>query len=111
MFARPGTRTLVILEGEDTSNAVKVDRYTVFGLIIPDPLTGVALTFEASATEDGDFFEVIDSVGDEVSVASTAAGAIGFSGVESDALAAQFWVRVKSSAEEEADRTLTLLLK
>lgn len=111
MYKRPETRTVTIASGATTSGVVGIGDYTIAGVHLTAALTGATIGFTAAPTSGGSYQTVKDSEGNAVSIASSAAGAVGLSGAEADAVAPWQWIKVVSASAEGADRTLTLVLK
>lgn len=111
MYKRPETRTVTIASGETTSSVVGIGDYTIAGVHLGAALTGATIGFAAAPTSGGSFQTVKDSDGNTISLASNAAGALGLSGAEADALAPWQWIKIVSASAEAADRTITLALK
>lgn len=110
-YKRPETRTLTIASGASTSNVVDLGDYAVAGIYLSAALTSATFGFEAALTLAGTTQTVKDSEGNTLSVASAAAGAVGLSGAEADALAPWRFVRLKTASNEDAARTIYLVLK
>lgn len=111
IYRRPETRTVQILSGQTTSAAFEIKEYMLAGVLTPDALTGTALTFQGAVVEAGDYEDVYDSDGNQVSLAAAANRAIGVSGSEADALAPWQVLKLVSNASEGANRTFYVALK
>lgn len=104
------TATLNIAVGQTTSQAINVSRFMVGAVYIPVAHDGATLGFTGAPTEGGSYQTISDSDGNAISIASNAAGVIGFSGAELDAMANQMWIKAVSAGAEDPAREITLYL-
>ena len=111
MYKRPESRTATIAASGTTSGAIYIADYLAVGIQLPDDLTSTTLTFKGSLTESGDFEDVYDSDGNQVSVAVAANRSVGLSGAEADALAPWPWIKLVCGSAEGSERSILIALK
>jgi len=97
----------IIANGQAISSPVDVAGTTLAGIYMPAAFTGTSLTFQASKTIDGTY-QTIFRLGADFSVAVAPGKFVALN--PSDFAGAQF-IKIVSSANEAASRTLSLAVR
>lgn len=105
-----GIRAFTIASGETVSNAVQVLQYKVFALKIPAAFDSTAISFQGSEKPDGDFFDVYDQAGNQISITVSTSRVIGLDAAALE-VAAIPYLKIVSNSSESADRTVLLMAK
>ncbi len=98
-------KTVTIAINEDITEAIDVAGYNEIAVIMPAAWTTATLGLESSATEDGTYTPVYDGtdlVSETVAVDRTV--------ILSKNIGPLLFIKLKSSASQDAARTLTVLL-
>jgi hypothetical protein len=115
MFRGSATRKAVIEEDEVLSNAIPIAGFVHLGIVMPSAWTSASLTFQVSDLENGAYQDLYTDAGAEVEIPAVTAHTIGLAAVR-DVLAPFDYMKIRSgtsttSVSQEADRTLTVIMK
>jgi hypothetical protein len=101
----PRDQTLVIDNGQTTSNAIFIGNESLAGLEFPAVLTGANVSFTGCATETGTY-KTVEYEGTDISFAVAASRILTFNPAKFFGV---MWLKVVSDAAEGAERTITPL--
>jgi len=106
--------TVTIADGASTSDAVRLDEYALFGLVMPAAWTSASISFDVS-TDGSTYQHLYDEDGSEMVVSVEAGKSYGFSAGFASRFLPWAYVKVRSGVvgsfvnQSGADREVTLL--
>jgi hypothetical protein len=106
--------TVTIAAGTNTSGALRLDEYALFGLVMPAAWTSANISFDVS-TDGSTYQHLYDEDGSEVTLGVEAGKSYGFSAGFASRFLAWDYVKVRSGVagsfvnQSGADRAITLL--
>lgn len=110
-----GSQTVTILSGASLSGAIDLQGARLFAILMPSGWTAAGLTFQAGVSLSGTFYNLFDSDGSEVAVASAAAVADQYIQLTNPAR----WLGIRylkvrsgtagAAVNQGADRTISLI--
>lgn len=103
------TKTLTIANGAATSDSQLIDNCSELGLIVPT-ITAATLTVQVSE-DDVTYFPLVNQAGTAILVTASSTGAFAISGNEMGACLPYKYIRVVSSVNQGAARSITLKRK
>lgn len=113
-MSRPHSQAVTIAAGQTASSAADISNAEIMGVILPQSMTGTALTFQVSATgATGTFVALYDKSGTAVGITIPAANASASTAhnlSNVDLLPWQY-IKVVSNGAEASARSITLALK
>ena len=107
---RPRTKTVTIAATETESDVLDLDLYQIAALGMPAAWTSADITLKAAPERDGTFLDVYDDEGEKVTI-KVAANRVVVIDKGVIATAGLKYVKLVSSVAQDADRTITVIMK
>ncbi|MBA1335843.1 MAG: hypothetical protein HPY66_1661 [Firmicutes bacterium] len=105
----PKVVTVTISSGQTVSNAINCEGRRIVQIIMPDAWTAATLSFQTATASDGTFGDLQDDSGAAIALTVAANQHIAIA-VNALVLSDLMCVKLKSSAAQEAERVITLVL-
>ena len=110
-YNKPRTMPATIPSGETTTGVIALLDGVMVGIQTPGTMTSTAFTFKTSGSPAGDYEDLYDSEGNQVSVAIAATRSYTLTTSEADAIAPWPYAKVVGDQAEGAERELVIVKK